>query len=68
MKTDEQQGAILNIVIGIVGGFLGSWLFGDVLGFGTAILAGTFSVVGIFWALLGAVVLIGVLKLVKFLR
>ncbi|ACY22729.1 Transglycosylase-associated protein [Gordonia bronchialis DSM 43247] len=26
MKTDDQQGILLNIVVGIVGGLLGGWL------------------------------------------
>jgi uncharacterized membrane protein YeaQ/YmgE (transglycosylase-associated protein family) len=26
MRTDGQQGIILNVVVGIIGGFLGGWL------------------------------------------
>ena len=26
MKTDEQMGLMLNIVVGVIGGFLGGWL------------------------------------------
>ncbi|MDL9936759.1 GlsB/YeaQ/YmgE family stress response membrane protein [Gordonia sp. ABSL1-1] len=26
MKTDEQQGIILNIVVGVIGGLIGGWL------------------------------------------
>ena len=40
MKTDARQGALANIVIGIVGSALGRWLFGDVLGIGGAVAAG----------------------------
>ena len=36
MKTDAQQGPVLNILIGIIGGSLGRWLFSDVLGIGGA--------------------------------
>lgn len=27
MKTDAQQGLLLNIIVGIVGAFVGGWLF-----------------------------------------
>jgi uncharacterized membrane protein YeaQ/YmgE (transglycosylase-associated protein family) len=67
MKTDAQQGPILNIVIGIVGATLARWLFGDVLGIGGAA-AGTFSITGILWGLIGAIVLIFILKAVKVLK
>lgn len=68
MDTDAQQGVLMNILIGVVGAVIGAWLFGDVLGFGSAILAGAFSLVGILWAVLGAIVLIGLLKLFKVMR
>jgi uncharacterized membrane protein YeaQ/YmgE (transglycosylase-associated protein family) len=68
MKTDAQQGTLLNIVIGVVGSVLGSWLFGDVLGIGGARSAGAFSLIGLLWAVLGACVLIFLLKLVRVLR
>lgn len=65
--TDGQQGALANILIGIVGASLGRWLFSDVLGIGGST-AGAFSFVGIFWGVLGALVLIFVLKAFKVLR
>jgi len=68
MKTNEQQGALANIVIGIVGSVLGGWLFGSVLEIGTATTAGSFSVMGIFWGVVGAVVLIAILKALKVLK
>jgi uncharacterized membrane protein YeaQ/YmgE (transglycosylase-associated protein family) len=67
MKTDAQQGPILNIVIGIVGATLARWLFGDVLGIGGTA-AGTLSITGILWGLIGAVVLIFILKAVRVLK
>ena len=36
MKRDAQQGIILNIVVGIVGSFLGGFLIAPMLGSGTA--------------------------------
>lgn len=60
MKTDAQQGALMNIVVGIVGVFLGRWLLSFV---GVAYSASWLwnAVVGIF----GAVVLLWVVALVR---
>lgn len=68
MGTDEQQGAIANVLIGIVGAFLGRWLFSDVLGIGGATTAGALSLAGLFWGIVGAILLIGILRAVKVLR
>ncbi len=70
MDTDSEQGALWNIVIGILGAALGSWLFGSVLGIGsaTAATANAVSLPGILWGILGAVVLVGLLKAVRVLR
>ena len=67
MKTDEQQGALANIGIGIVGSVLGRLLFSNVLGIGGAAAAGTFSLMGILFGVLGAIVLIAILKAFKVL-
>lgn len=68
MKTDAEQGALLNIIIGIVGSLLGRFLFSDVLHLGGAASAGSFNVMGIVWGVLGAVVLIAILKALKVMR
>jgi len=68
MKTDEQQGLLLNIIVGIVGSILGKWIFGSVLGIGSAYDAGTFSFLGILWGVIGAVVLIAILRALKVMR
>lgn len=60
--TDEQFGAFANILVGIIGAALGRWLFGSVLGIGTATAAGAFSLFGILWGVVGAVVLISIIK------
>jgi uncharacterized membrane protein YeaQ/YmgE (transglycosylase-associated protein family) len=65
MKTDAQQGSLANIVIGIVGSLLGKWVFADLLGIGSAAEAGAFSFMGIVWGVLGAVILIAILKALK---
>lgn len=58
MNTDGQQGLILNIVVGIVGAIIGTWIMGF---FGLSEVAG-FSLRGFLVALLGACVLLAVLK------
>ena len=58
MKTDAQMGLVANVIVGIVGSSLGFWLAG-LLGIG----AGN-AIVAYIIAVLGAVVLIGVLKAV----
>ncbi len=68
MKTDSEQGTIANILIGIVGAALGRWLLSDVLGIGGAAAAGQFSLAGIIWGVIGAVLLIGLLRLTGVFR
>jgi uncharacterized membrane protein YeaQ/YmgE (transglycosylase-associated protein family) len=60
MHTHESF--LLNIIIGIVGSVVGSWLFGNVLGFSGALSAGSLSLSGLFYGVLGAVVLLAILK------
>jgi uncharacterized membrane protein YeaQ/YmgE (transglycosylase-associated protein family) len=61
MNTNSQQGAVLNVVIGIVGAFLG----GELMSFfgGTEVMA--FNVYSFFVALAGAVILIALSKMFK---
>lgn len=68
MKTDNQQGWVANILVGIIGSALGRWLFGDVLGLGGAFAAGTFTFTGVVWGVVGSVILILILKAIKVLR
>lgn len=64
MKTDGQQGIILNVVIGIVGAMLGGWLLAPMLGTGT-INQGNFSLPALGVSLLGAVILLAIVNLVR---
>lgn len=57
MKRDGQQGILLNVVVGIVGSFLGGYLIAPMLGSGTAN-TGDFSAMGLIASLGGAVVLL----------
>lgn len=64
MRTDGQQGIILNVVVGIVGAFLGGWLIAPMFGAGT-INQNDFSVGGLAVSLLGAVILLAIVNLVR---
>jgi uncharacterized membrane protein YeaQ/YmgE (transglycosylase-associated protein family) len=65
MKTDAQQGALLNIVVGIVGAFLGGLIF-NLLGIGGSnINDGNFNLSALVVSFIGAVVLLGIVNLVR---
>jgi uncharacterized membrane protein YeaQ/YmgE (transglycosylase-associated protein family) len=64
MKTDGQQGIILNVVVGIVGSFLGGWFIAPMLGTGT-VNSGDFSVMGLLASLIGAVILLAIVNLFR---
>ncbi|MDB5765104.1 MAG: GlsB/YeaQ/YmgE family stress response rane protein [Herminiimonas sp.] len=64
MKTDAQQGMLLNIVVGIVGAFLGGWLLAPLFGTGT-INQNDFSIVSLFVSFLGALILLMVVNLFR---
>lgn len=61
MKTDGQQGALLNIIIGIIGAVIGGWIM-NAFGKGAAV---GFNLYGFLVALLGAVVLIAIVKALR---
>lgn len=60
MNTDAQQGILMNIVVGIVGAFLGGFLF-SLFGFGG--IAG-FSLYSLLVATVGAIALLAIYKAV----
>jgi uncharacterized membrane protein YeaQ/YmgE (transglycosylase-associated protein family) len=64
MRTDAQQGPILNIVVGIIGALLGGWLIAPLFGTGT-INSGDFSIAGLLVSLLGAVILLAIVNLFR---
>lgn len=68
MNTDAQQGIIANILVGIFGSALGRWAFGDLAGIGAAGAAGAFSFTGVIFGVLGAVILIALLKALRIFR
>ena len=58
MKTNAQMGILANILVGIVGSVIGSWLAG-VLG-----VLPTSALVGYLISIVGAVILIAILKMI----
>ena len=64
MKTDAQQGAFLNIVVRIVGAFLGGWLLSPLVGVPT-INQDVFSIGALLVSLVGAVILLAIINLFR---
>jgi uncharacterized membrane protein YeaQ/YmgE (transglycosylase-associated protein family) len=64
MRTDAQQGMILNVVVGIVGSVIGGWLISPLLGAAT-VNQNDFSVSGLVASLIGAVILLAIVNLVR---
>jgi len=64
MRTDAQQGLMLNIVVGIVGALLGGWLLSPLVGAGT-VNQGDFSLMGFLVSLGGAIILLLVVNLIR---
>lgn len=63
MKRDGQQGILLNIVVGIVGAFLGGFLIAPMVGTGT--INSGLSLGSFLTSLAGAVILLGIVNLFK---
>ena len=64
MKTNAQQGTLIDIVVGIVGAFIGGFLL-DALDLGSGATVTGFNLPSLVTAFIGAVVLIGILKLIR---
>ena len=64
MKTDGQQGIILNIVVGIGGALIAGFLIAPLFGTGT-INSNDFSVAGLLVSFLGAAVLLAVVNMFR---
>jgi len=62
MKTNAQMGLIANVIVGVVGSLLGAWLAG-LLG-----VPATSAVVGYIISIVGAVILIALLKALGFFK
>jgi uncharacterized membrane protein YeaQ/YmgE (transglycosylase-associated protein family) len=61
MRTDAQQGIILNIVVGIIGAVLAGLIFGG----GNINDSNPLDLTNILWSLLGAIILLAIVNLVR---
>lgn len=64
MKTDAQQGTLLNVVVGIIGALLGGWLLAPLFGTGT-INQNDFSISSLIVSFLGAIILLAIVNLLR---
>jgi len=64
MKTNAQQGIFLNIIVGVVGAFLGGLLLAPLFGAGT-INSDDFSLGGLLVSFLGAIILLAIVNLFR---
>ena len=64
MRTDAQQGVILNVVVGIIGAILGGWIVAPMLGAGT-INQNDFSIAGLIASFIGALILLAIVNLFR---
>lgn len=60
MKTDAQQGIVLNVIVGIIGAVLGGWLMGR----GT-INNSDLSLPSLLVSFIGAVILLAIVNLIR---
>lgn len=65
MRTDAQQGIILNVVVGIVGSLLGSFLIGPLIGAPGNILNAPFNIMTLIAALIGSIILLAIVNLFR---
>jgi uncharacterized membrane protein YeaQ/YmgE (transglycosylase-associated protein family) len=64
MRTDAQQGILLNVVVGIVGALLGGFLLSPLLG-SEDITDGGINLMSLLVSFLGAVILLAIVNLVR---
>ena len=64
MRTDGEQGLLLNIVVGIVGSLLAGWLVTPLIG-GIPITSGIFDIRSLLASYVGALILLGIVNLIR---
>jgi uncharacterized membrane protein YeaQ/YmgE (transglycosylase-associated protein family) len=64
MKTNDQQGIFLNVVVGIAGAMLGGWFITPLVGIGT-INQNNFSLPAMLVSFIGAAILLAIVNLVR---
>jgi uncharacterized membrane protein YeaQ/YmgE (transglycosylase-associated protein family) len=64
MRTDAQQGAFLNIIVGIIGAALAGFIVSPLLGYPT-INQSSFSIGSLIVSLIGAIILLAIVNLFR---
>lgn len=64
MRTDGQQGILLNVVVGIVGALLAGFVATPLIG-GAPITGGSINIQSIIVSLIGAIVLLAIINLFR---
>lgn len=64
MRTNGQQGIILNVVVGIVGAMIGGWFISPLVGVGT-INQDNFSLPSLIVSFVGAAILLAIVNLFR---
>jgi uncharacterized membrane protein YeaQ/YmgE (transglycosylase-associated protein family) len=64
MRTNGQQGAILNVVVGIIGAAIGGWVISPLVGVPT-INQNAFSIGALLVSLVGAIILLAIVNLFR---
>ncbi|HVF94069.1 MAG TPA: GlsB/YeaQ/YmgE family stress response membrane protein [Sphingomonas sp.] len=64
MRTDGQQGIVLNVVVGIVGALLAGFIVTPLIG-GAPITSGAINLQSILVSLVGAIVLLAIINLFR---
>jgi uncharacterized membrane protein YeaQ/YmgE (transglycosylase-associated protein family) len=65
MNTDKQQGIVLNVIVGCVGSMLGGFLFSFITNGTPNLRDEPFNVMTLLVALGGAIVLLGIVNLIR---
>lgn len=64
MRTDAQQGIILNVVVGVIGSLIAGVLVTPLIG-GAPITSGSFDLLSLVSSLFGALILLAVINLLR---
>lgn len=67
MRTDAQQGVILNVVVGVVGAAVGGFVISPLVGIATINQNG-FSIGALLVSLLGALILLAIVNFIRYGR
>ena len=65
MRTDAQQGIFLNVIVGIVGAFIGGFILRLIGGGGATMNQSDFSIPSLIAASVGACILLAIVNLVR---